>query len=189
MWFILLAQELGEKAGGGPGLNPMDTHLVAHWQAGAWAWAIFILLLVLLGKFAWGPIAKGLEVREHRIAESLKKAEDIEKATRELGETNKAMFAKAQQEAQQVVAEARIAAKNAADDVLKKTHDEIEAQRERFTRETQLLVDKARADLRRETVDLTIEATAKLLGRSMNDADHRRLAEEALHDAESVTRN
>ena len=182
MWFILLAQGHAE-------LDPMNVHEPAHWLAGAWAWGIFIVLLILLGKYGWGPIAKGLEARELRISESLKKAEEIEKATRELGESNRAMLARAQQDAQQLVAEARAAAKNAADDVLKKTHAEIEAQRERFTRETQLLVDKARADLRRDTVDLTIEATAKLLGRTMSDADHRRLAEEALHDAESVTRN
>ena len=62
-------------------------------------------------------------------------------------------------------------------------------QRERFTRETQLLVEKAKADLRRETVDLTLLATAKLIGRSMSDADHRRLAEQALSDAETVARN
>ncbi len=182
MPWILLAQEHAE-------LDPMNTHELAHWQAGAWAWAIFIVLLVLLGKFAWGPIAKGLEARSHRIAESLKKAEEIEKATRELQETNRQLFAKAQQEAQGIVAEARLAAKNAADDVLAKTHAEVEAQRQRFTRETQLMVDKARADLRRETVDLALQVASKLAERGLSDADHRRLAEQALRDAESVARN
>jgi F-type H+-transporting ATPase subunit b len=185
MWIVLLAQEHG----GGAEHNPMDPSNVTHWQAGAWAWAIFIVLFLLLWKTAWGPIAKGLEAREHRIADSLKKAEDIEKATRELQATNAKLLADAQHQAQSIVADARGAATNAADDVLKKAHADIEAQRDRYTREMQLMVDKARADLRRDTVDLTVEATAKLLGRSMTDADSRRLAEQALADAESVARN
>jgi F-type H+-transporting ATPase subunit b len=182
MWF-LLAQE------GDPHVDPRNLGESANIAAAFWAWGIFVVLLFLLWKFAWGPIAKGLEARAHRISESLAKAEEIEKATRELAETNKALLAKTQQEAQQIVAEARAAGRHAAEEVMKKAAADIDAQRERFTRETQLLIDKARADLRRETVNLTVEATSLLLGRSMTDADGRRLAEQALHDAESVTRN
>jgi F-type H+-transporting ATPase subunit b len=184
MW-ILLAQE---HAAGGE-IDPRHLTDHANLAAAAWAWGIFVLLLILLGKFAWGPIAKGLQARADRISESLKKAEEIEKATRELAETNRQLLAKAQQDAQGIVAEARAAARNAADDLLHKATVEIEAQRERFTRETQMAVDKARADLRRETVDLAIETAGKLLGRGMTDGDHRRLAEQALRDAEQVTRN
>jgi F-type H+-transporting ATPase subunit b len=184
MW-ILLAQQ----AGGHAEVDPRDLTHHANLAAGVWAWVIFILLLLLLWKFAWGPIAKGLDARAQRITDSLKKAEEIEKATRELAETNRQLLAKAQQDAQAVVAEARVAARHAADDLLKKATAEIEAQRERFTRETQMVVDKARADLRKETVDLAIDAAGRLLGRGMTDADHRRLAEQALRDAESVTRN
>ncbi len=186
MFWILLAQEHGGK--GGP-LDPMNVHEPAHWAAGAWAWGIFILLLVLLGKFAWGPIAKGLESRALRISESLRKAEEIEKAARELNETNKALMVRAQHEAQQIVTDARAAAQHAAEDVLKKAHADIESSRERFTKETQLLVEKARADLRKDTVELVLQTTAKLLGKTMTDADHRRIAEQSLRDAEAVARN
>jgi F-type H+-transporting ATPase subunit b len=188
-YLLLLAQEHGGHGGGEAEIDPRNLTDHANVAAALWAWAIFIVLVFLLWKFAWGPIAKGLEAREHRISESLKKAEEIEKATRELAETNKAVLAKAQQEAQQLVADARAAAKNAADDVMKKASADVDAQRERFTRETQLAVDKARAELRRDTVELAIQTTAKLLGRTATDADHRRLAEQALRDAESVTRN
>lgn len=181
MWLLLLAQEAE--------IDPRNLGDPANWKAAAWAWGIFAVLFFLLWWKAWGPIAKGLEARAHRISESLKKAEEIEKATRELQETNAKLLAKAQQEAQSIVAEARVAATNAAAEVIRKAHSEIDAQRERSTREMQLMVDKARADLRRDTVDLTIEATAKLLGRSMTDADARRLAEQALSDAENVARN
>jgi len=183
MWF-LLAQEHG-----GAEIDPRELLHPANVAAAIWAWCIFAALLFVLWKFAWGPIANGLSAREKRISESLKKAEEVEKAAREITETNRKLLAKAQQDAQQIVADARTAGQKAADDVLAKAAAEVDAQRERFTRETQLLVDKARADLRRETVDLTIEATSRLLGRTITDADGRRLAEQALRDAENVTRN
>ena len=185
MWF-LLAQE---GHGGGSEIDP--THLLepANWQAAIWAWCIFLVLVILLWKLAWGPISKGLDARAQRITDSLKKAEEVEKAAREIAETNKALLLKAQHEAQQIVADGRNAAQQVAEEVRKKATADVDAQRERFTRETELAVEKARDEMRRETVELTIAATARLLGRSLSDADSRRLATEALADAETVARN
>src|SRR5262245_10805433 len=185
MWF-LLAQE---HAAGGSEIDPTNLLDPANAAAAMWAWGIFIVLVVLLWKFAWGPISKGLDARAQRISDSLKKAEEVEKAAREIAETNKALLLKAQQDAQQLVADARNIAQQAAEEVRKKAQADVDAQRERFTRETQLAVEKARADLRKETVDLTLQAAAKLIGTTMTDADHRRLAEQALRDAEKVARN
>ena len=182
--WILLAQEHAS-----PEVDPRELGEHANLAAAFWAWGIFLVLLFVLWWKAWGPIAKGLDARAARIEGSLKKAEEVEKAARDMQETNRQMLAKAQQDAQALVAEARQVAKNAADDVLAKAQGEIEAQRERFVRETQMMVEKARADLRRDTVDLTIEATTKLLGRTLTQADTRRLAEQALADAEKVARN
>jgi F-type H+-transporting ATPase subunit b len=185
MWLYLLAQEHGS----GAEIDPTNPALRENLLAAAWSWAIFIVLMLLLWKLAWGPIAKGLEGRAHRIAESLKKAEEIEKSARELTETNKQLLAKAQADAQQLVADARNAATTTANELLAKANAEIEAQRERHKREMELVVDKARADMRRDAVELTIAATARLIGKSLTDADSRRLASEALADAESVARN
>jgi F-type H+-transporting ATPase subunit b len=180
MW-LLFAQ--------GPEIDPTDLGHQANHAAALWAWGIFAVLLIVLWKTAWGPIAKGLAGRADRIAESLKKAEEIEKATRELAETQKATLAKAQAEGQALVAEARNAAKAMSDELLHKANAEIEAQRDRFTRETAQMIEKARAEMRKDAVELTMAATAKLIGRSLSDADSRRLATEALSDAERVARN
>src|SRR5262245_43569712 len=101
MW-IVLAQA--------PGIDPRELWHPANVAASIWAWCIFVVLLFILWKFAWGPIAKGLEARASRISESLKKAEEIEKAARELTETNRQLLEKAQAQAQGIVAEARTAA-------------------------------------------------------------------------------
>ncbi|MCE9637211.1 MAG: ATP synthase F0 subunit B [Planctomycetes bacterium] len=189
MDFFILAQEHAPEEGhGGAGINPLSPEH-ANYAASVWAFGIFVVLFLVLWKMAWGPITKGLQNREDKINESLKRAEELEKATRELAETNRIAMEKAQQEAQGVVAEARVAAKKAAADVIAKAQIDIEASRERFEREMRLEVEKVRDEIRKETVDITLAATAKMLGRSVTSSDHRRLAEEALHDAESVARN
>src|SRR5262245_29319712 len=128
MDLYLLAQEHG-----GGGIDPTQP-LPENLKAALWAWVIFGVLVIVLWKKAWGPIAKGLQGRADRISESLKKAEEIEKATRELAETQKQVLAKAQADAQQLVADARNAAKTMSDELLHKANAEIEAQRDRFTR-------------------------------------------------------
>ena len=177
MPFVLIAED--------PSLNPMDA---SHGNVAAalWALCIFVVLFIVLWKKAWGPIVQGLQTREEKINASLERAEQLEKATRELAETNRQVMAKAQQEAQAVVAEARVAAKKAMEEISAKAHAEIDASRERFEREMRLEADKIRDDLRRETIDMVLSATAKMLGRTLNPTDHRRLAEESLRDAESV---
>src|SRR5689334_11707326 len=118
MPFFLLAQEGHE---GGPGINPMaPVHENA--AAGIAALVIFVVLFFVLRKAAWGPIVKGLQAREDKITASLQRAEELEKATRELAETNRQAMAKAQQEAQAVVAEARVAAKKAMEEISAKAH-------------------------------------------------------------------
>lgn len=184
---ILLAEE-GHGAGG-PGINPQDIGEHANHAAAFWSFGIVVTLFAVLGFLVWKPLAKGLQSREDRINDSLKRAEELEKATREIAETNRKAMEKAQVEAQAIVAEARAAAAKAAADVAAKAEAEIEASRERFQREMRLESDKVRDEIRREAVDLTLTATARMLGRSLTSADHRRLADEALRDAENVARN
>jgi F-type H+-transporting ATPase subunit b len=178
-------------AGGGENgpISPMDFANPANHAAGLWALGIFLVLLLVLLKFAWGPITAGLAAREERINESLEKAQAIEKATRELQATNQKMLDDAQREAQGIIATARQTAQATANELAAKAQAEIDAQRERGKRELRLEADKARAMLREEAVELTLQATAKLIGKSLSGDDQRRLAQEALADAESVARN
>ena len=183
--FVLLAEE----GHGGSLIDQTDLFHPANHAAALWALGIFVVLLLVLKKLAWGPIVAGLDAREQRIAESLAKAEEIEKATRELAETNQAAVEAAQREAAAIVAASRDSAKAQADEIVAKANADISAEKDRFKRELEQEVRKAQAILRQDAVDLTIEATSRLIGRTLSSSDERRLVEDALKDAESVARN
>ena len=187
----LLAQEHPEAHHGAhlEHVNPLDAAAPENLKAALWSLGIFLVVLLVLWKFAWGPIVKGLQGREDRINDSLKRAEELEKATRELADAHRAAIAKSQQEAQQIVADSRAQAQKAASDVAAKAQAEIEESKERFQREMSLEAAKAKAEIRREAVALTLAAASRVIGKNLTGADHARLAEEALRDAESVAKN
>ena len=143
-----------------------------------WTGITFLVLLVVLAKFAWGPIVKMLAERERTIREAieLREAERAE-AERLLAE-QKAALAQAQREA------AEIARRN---------QQEVEALRQELTararKEADELVAAARkqieeektkaiAELRGQVADLAIDAAARLVKANLDDASQRALVEE-----------
>src|SRR5438132_3211977 len=147
-----------------------------------WAWVSFGVTFLILKKVAWPSLAAKMAEREIRIAEGLKKAEEAEKRARELMEQQEQIFEEARQEAHKFLVEARVVAENAKNEMLSAAQQEIEEQRERAKKEIGLERAKAVEELKRATVELTLEASARLLRRELRDEDHRRLAREVVEE-------
>jgi F-type H+-transporting ATPase subunit b len=173
-WALLIATE----AEGGK--QPSFTDL--NFVTAAWVWVAFIVTFLILRKVAWPGLAKKLEERELRIAEGLRKAEEAEERARELAERQEQVLAEARAEAQRLLAEARAAAENVKDDLLRQAQEEIGAERERAKKEINLERAKAIDELKQVTVELTLQASARLLKRELRDEDHKRLAREVVEE-------
>ncbi|MEW6476267.1 MAG: F0F1 ATP synthase subunit B [Actinomycetota bacterium] len=170
---LLLATEAG-------GDEPTFTDLKP--VTAVWVWVAFIVTFLILSKVAWPGLAKKLEERELRIAEGLRKAEEAEERARELAQKQEQVLAEARAEAQKLLADARAAADNVKNDLMRQAQEEIGAERERAKREIGLERAKAIDELKQVTVDLTLEASARLLRRELRDEDHRRLAREVVEE-------
>jgi F-type H+-transporting ATPase subunit b len=175
-WTLLLAAEAAEKE---PSFTDLD------FTTAFWAWIAFGVTFFILKKVAWPSLVAKMEERELRIAEGLKKAEEAEARARELTEKQEQIFEEARKEAQKFLAESRAAAENAKNDLLSAAQEEIAAQRERAKKEIDLERAKAVDELKRATVELTLEASARLLKREIQDEDHRRLAREVVEEVAS----
>ncbi len=143
-----------------------------------WTAITFLCLLVVLSRFAWGPIVKMLNERERTIRDAIEAAKkERGEAERMLGEQKDALL-KAQREA------AEIARRN---------QQEVEALRQELTARARkeaddLLADarrqigeemsRARAELKAEVVDLAIDAAARLVKANLDDSSQRALVEE-----------
>jgi F-type H+-transporting ATPase subunit b len=174
MGWAILAAEASEKGGGSfTDLKPATA---------VWAWVAFLTTFFILSKVAWPGLAAKMEARELRIAEGLRKAEEAEERARELAAKQEQVLAEARAEAQKLLAEARAAAENINNDLMRQAQEEIGAERERAKKEINLERAKAVDELKQVTVELTLQASARLLKRELRDEDHRRLAREVVEE-------
>ena len=156
--------------------------IVLDWRPFVWAWVIFGLLFLVLRKFAWKPLLHAVEEREKRIADSLRRAEEVQRAAAEIAARQEAALAEAQAKAKAVLDDARAQAEDYRRREMEKAHGEAGAFLDRAKKEIALEENRARDALRREVVDLTLEAASRVLGRTVTGADERRLAEEAVEE-------
>lgn len=155
------------------------------WAPFLWTWAIFIGLVLILRTFAWKPLLAAVEAREKRIADSLKKAEEVQQAAADIAARQEAALAEAQAKAKAVLDEARVQSEDYRKRELAKAKTDADAFLDRAKKEISLEEVRVRDALRREVVDITLEVASKVLERNVNTEDDRRLADRLLADVKA----
>ena len=145
-----------------------------------WEVLSFAILLFVLYKYAFPGILSALEEREKRIKDSLDQAEHHRsEAERKLREYE-AKLNSAAKEAEGILA----AAKERTQRLMEENEQRMTTEAERIkgdaTREIDHERRKAIQDIRSHTTDLALMVAEKVVQRSLNEADHRKFADEAL---------
>lgn len=171
-----------EEAHGGGAANPFAGDV----GNALWTMVIFVIVLVVLGKFAWGPILSALQKREDFIRESLQKAKrDRDEAQRVLKEYSDRINT-ARAEATAIVEEGR----RDADVLRRKIEDtaksEAQAMVERAKREIGIASDTAVKQLYTLSAKLATDMASKIIRKELNAKEHERLVSEAIDDLEKV---
>lgn len=145
-----------------------------------WTLLIFALVLVVLGKFAWGPILKGLQNREKFIHDSLAdaKRERVE-AQRTLAEYAEKLD-RAREEATAIVDEGRRDAEEVRKKILADTKVDAEAVAARAKKEIELARDDAVKQLHDQTILLATRVAGKIVHKELSPGDHQELVDQAL---------
>jgi F-type H+-transporting ATPase subunit b len=173
---LLAAPDHG--GGGGGAADPMELRA----DTAIWAFVVFVGLFAVLYFKAWGPILQGLQKREETIRSSLDEA----KKTRAEMELLRANFQKEMAAAQQQIPALLEEARKKGDEAVKLRLDEaavkIQADQERFRREIEIAKDQAIKQLWDQAAQLATLISAKAIGRSLTDDDHRRLLDEAMQE-------
>lgn len=150
------------------------------WELGLWTLVVFLLLLFILRKIAWGPMLEGLKKREANIRTALEEAKKAQEDSRRLQEEMTRQMASAQDRVKAVMDEARRSAQEAADAMIAKTKGEITAERQRLHREIEIARDQALEDISNRTADLATMIASKALGRTISLNDQDRLVQESI---------
>lgn len=142
-----------------------------------WTIVIFVLLLLLLSKFAFKPMLAAVEAREKKLQADLDDAKrDREEAMRVLAE-HRAQLEKARSEAQKLIADGRATAEKLRTDLLEQTKAQQQEMLDRARRDIETEKVNAIAALRREAVDLAIAGAGKVIERNLDNDANRKLVE------------
>jgi F-type H+-transporting ATPase subunit b len=165
-------------------VSPLDSAKATAQQFG-WAWPLFlsncisfIIVCLLLNKFAYKPIVEMLEARREKIAESLRNAEKI-KAELADAEAKKAdILSKANADAVKMIEEARVSAAAIKEKGNQAAIAEAQQIVAKAHEATQVEHDRMLSDLKREVGHLVVNMTTKVTGKVLTDDDQRRINEQ-----------
>jgi F-type H+-transporting ATPase subunit b len=147
-----------------------------------WTIVAFLITLFVLKRYAFGPIQKMIDERRERVQRSIQDAEEARDEARKLLEEHRALIGEARSQAEEILGEAR----KVADAQRQRVRDETETDRQRRLEETRRQIEaethRALEQIRAEVAELTLAATAKVTGKVLDDADHRRLIEDAISE-------
>lgn len=147
-----------------------------------WTLVIFLLVVFVLGKFAWGPILNTLQTRESFIHEALAKAKrDRDEAEARLREYE-ARLATARAEATAITDEGRRDAEVVKRRVEAEAKAEADKMIERARREIQIATDTAVKEMYRRAAILATKMATRIIGRELTPQDHDRMIAEAIDD-------
>ena len=148
-----------------------------------WNTIAFLLLLIVLGKFAWKPILKAINERESGIEEALLKADKMKSEITAMQNENEALLAKAREERATIIKEA----KEASEKMVNEAKDKAKSEYERIISDAQAAIaqqkNAAMVDVKNQVGALVINVAEKVLRKELsNKADQesyiKQIAEE-----------
>lgn len=141
----------------------------------------FLLIMIILRLFLYGPVLNMLDKRKERIANSMKDAERAATAAAEAQKEREAIMDAARREAQEVRAQATRDAEKIAQEVRSRAEQESSDIRRKAQVEAKAQTEEVLADAQKQIAELAILATEKILGRELqNKGDHERFVAEFL---------
>lgn len=145
-----------------------------------WEIVSFGILLWVLWKFAFPPILQTLEERERKIRESLEQADRHRAESEQKMQEYEAKFKAASRQAEALLEAAKERAQRVMEENEQKLKTETQKYKEDATREIEQERRRAIQDIRNQTTEMALLVAEKVVGRSLTDADHKRMADEAL---------
>lgn len=175
-WLLLLAAD----GHGDPLLDPHGPGLVV------WTAITFACVMVVLYKFAWGPLMEALDKREANIAGKVADAEKVHAEAEGLRQKYEDQLEGIRKEAQQIIDEGEADKKRIIQDAHDKATSEAQAVRDRAEREIQLAKNKALEQVKADAVHLGVAIAEKVIGAEVDAARHKAIVDEVLASYEGA---
>lgn len=145
-----------------------------------WSLATFVIFVIVLKKFAWGPLIDGLNQREVGIKRDIADAESARVQAEKMLAQHQEKLERVQEEVKAILAEARRDADHTKAEIVAVAQKEAEASRQRAVLEIERAKEQALDELFAHMSKNVWTATEQVIGRTLTAGDHERLITEAV---------
>ncbi len=166
--FAFIALIASETEGGSASLLSVNGGLAF------WTTVTFILLLLVLSKFAWKPILGALKQREDAIKDSLEQAEKAKEEAKKILAENQSSLAKAEEESKKIIEQSKQFAEGLKEQILKESREQAKKMIEDATAEIERKKDSAFDELKGQIAEISVKAAEKILKENL-DADKNKV--------------
>lgn len=151
-----------------------------------WTTFIFLLLLILLRRFAWGPIMNAIKAREDMIQNALDSAEKAREEMKVLQADNETILRKAREERDKIIRDARMA----YDRLLADAREKSQAEADAMVKRTKELIEREKNtainEVKKEVARLAIDVASRVVNESLkSDEEQHKLIERYLREIDS----
>lgn len=138
-----------------------------------WTLVAFVIVFLILRKFAWKPILSSLKDREKTIADSLASAQQVKAEMAQLKSENEALLVKAREERASLIKEAKLT----SDKMVADAKERAKTEYDRIITDAQAAIEQqkmaALTDVKNQVGKLVIEVAEKVLRRELGNKDEQ----------------
>ena len=162
-------------------MQTLDVISVNIWSILA-SLANLLILTLIVKRFLFKPVKKVVEDRRAAIDGDYAKAGEALASAQEKQREYEAVMAAAKQTSDQIISDASRAAERRSSEIVSEAREKAAELRRQAEADVVLERRKAEDEMRKEIANVSTELTGKLLGREINEEDHRGLIDSFLND-------
>ena len=147
-----------------------------------WSLVVFVVLLLVLRRFAWKPLIEALHQREEHLEHTLLQTEKVRNESEQLLAEHRRLMAQADERVKSIFDKAQKDAQASGEEIVKAAKAEAEAARDRAQREISTARDQALAEIWSQTANLAVSVAGSVLSKQLDEDDHRRLLDLAIKE-------
>ena len=145
--------------------------------------AMFLILLALLKKFAWGPLMGIMQERENHIASEIEAAEQSRLEANKSLEEQRQLLKEARQEAQAMIENSKKQGDEQREQIIIAARQESERLKESAKREIETQKEQAMAALREQVASLSVLIASKVIEKELSVQDQQKLINDYIKEA------
>jgi ATP synthase, F0 subunit b len=160
-------------------INPMTSTVF-------WSIIVFIILIVILWRFVLKPVNKIIVKRQEEIQEAVNIADRQRQEAQKFIEDQKLELEAAKKESRQIIEDSKAAARKIKEEIEEKASEKSRTILDSALEEIKAERDRSIFAVKNLIVEIAMDATEKIIGKSLSEEEHKKLIEESLKEVQKI---